>query len=173
MWSLFLIPWFSLFFLDRSAIRKYMPVALFATVINTILGEIAWTYNWWKFKETLFAWDKVIPLFTVYGVFLVGTIWIFVFTFRKFWIYMLVNLMTDLFYGFGLATWLNKLGIRSGGGNISPIQNLLLMLSIAIILYVYQLWQEGLIGGGNENKEELAEKEPVKTFKIRSRVKAK
>lgn len=29
-------------FLDRSAIRRYFPAALLATVINTIIYQIAW-----------------------------------------------------------------------------------------------------------------------------------
>lgn len=143
IWSLFIIPWISLFFLKGSAIRRYMPVALFATVLNTILAQMAWSYNWWNFKETLFTWDKIAPLFTVYSVFLVGTIWIFYFTFRKFWIYFIVNLMIDLLYGIGLTKMLNKLEIRETG-SFSPLQNLLTMTILGVILYLYQLWQEGV-----------------------------
>ena len=141
IWFLFIIPWISLFFLNGKAIRRYMPVALFATVLNTILAQMAWSYNWWKFKETLFTWDKLAPLFTVYGVFLVGTIWIFYFTFRRFWIYIIVNLIIDLFYGMGLTKMLNKLEIRENG-SFSPLQNLLAMTILAVILYLYQIWQE-------------------------------
>ncbi|MEH7308876.1 hypothetical protein [Neobacillus drentensis] len=143
IWSLFIIPWISLIFLNRLSIRRYMPVALFATVLNTIIAQMAWSYNWWKFKDTLFTWDKIAPLFTVYGVFLIGTIWIFHFTFRKFWIYICVNLLIDLFYGMGLTKMLNKLGSRENG-SFSPFQNLLAMTILAVILYLYQLWQEGI-----------------------------
>ncbi|MBI0579674.1 hypothetical protein IEC97_20135 [Neobacillus cucumis] len=141
IWSLFIIPWISLFFLKGNAIRRYMPVALFATVLNTILAQMAWSFNWWKFKETLFTWDRLAPLFTVYSVFLVGTIWIFYFTFRRFWIYIIVNLIIDLFYGMGLTKMLNKLEIRENG-SFSPLQNLLAMTILAVILYLYQIWQE-------------------------------
>lgn len=141
IWALFIIPWISLFFLNRTAIRRYMPVALFATVLNTIIGQLAWKYDWWDFKETLFSWDKIAPLYTVYSIFLVGTIWIFYFTFRKFWIYFVVNIIVDLLYGLVFANFLGKLDIREKG-NLSPLQNLLLMTFIGIILYLYQLWQE-------------------------------
>ncbi|HJV46778.1 MAG TPA: hypothetical protein VJ824_13765 [Bacillota bacterium] len=47
MWSLLVLPWLSLFFLDQSRIRKYMPVALLATVFSTIINQIAWAYHWW------------------------------------------------------------------------------------------------------------------------------
>jgi hypothetical protein len=150
IWSIFIIPWISLIFLDRSAIRRYMPVALFATVLNTILAQMAWSYNWWKFKETLFSWDKIAPLFTVYGIFLVGTIWIFYFTFRKFWIYIVVNLIVDCIYSFGFRALWKKLKITTSAGNLSPIEGILIMTIISISLYIYQMWQEGLIGGENK-----------------------
>ncbi|WP_408006417.1 hypothetical protein ACJROX_17125 [Pseudalkalibacillus sp. A8] len=148
IWSTFLIPWISLIFLNRLSIRRYMPVALLTAVLNTILAQLAWHYNWWKFKETLFAWDKIAPLFTVYSIFIVGTIWIFYFTFRKFWVYLIVNIIIDLFYGVVFVRILNKLEIRENG-IISPIQNLLLMTAIAFILYLYQIWQEKIFE--NEN----------------------
>lgn len=142
IWSIFIIPWASLFFLDRLAVRRYMPVALLATVLNTIIAQLAWTYNWWEFKESLFKWDKIAPLFTVYSIFLVGTIWIFYFTYRKFWIYIIVNLIVDLFYGIVFTKFLNSLEIRENG-SFSPLSNLLTMTVLAVLLYFYQMWQEG------------------------------
>jgi hypothetical protein len=157
LWSFFLIPWISLFFLNnlnKSALRRFMPVALFATVINTIMYQVAWTYDWWKYKETLFAWDKVAQIHTVYGVFLIGTIWIFYLTFDKFWAYLIVNLIVDCIYSFGFRTLWKKLKITTAGGNLSPLEGILIMTIIAIILYGYQKWQEGQIGGENKIREE-------------------
>ncbi|MEH7333503.1 hypothetical protein V7161_12750 [Neobacillus drentensis] len=154
LWAFFLVPWLSLFFLKNSAIRRYMPVALLATVINTIFYQVAWTHGWWKYKETLFSWDKVAQVHTVYGVFLVGTIWIFYFTFRKFWIYFVVNLITDCIYSFGFRALWKKLGITASGGNLSPLEGIMYMTLISITLFIYQLWQEGLFGGENKIREE-------------------
>lgn len=170
MWSFFIIPWISLLFLDRTTIRRYMPVALFATVINTLLYQVAWTYDWWKYKETLFPWDKVAQVHTVYGVFLVGTIWIFALTFRKFWVYFIANLLVDSVYAFGFRALWKKLGITTAGGNLPPYGSLLIMTAIGITLYLYQMWQEGIIGGGNEHREKLGQKEP---FRNRLKEKAK
>lgn len=149
-WCFFLLPWLSLFFLKSSTIRRYMPVALLATVINTIVYQIAWTHHWWRYKETLFSWDKIAQVHTVYGVFLIGTIWIFFFTYRKFWIYLLVNLIIDSMYSFGFGALWRKLGITEGGKNYSPLYSVLIMLVISVILFIYQMWQEGRIGKGNE-----------------------
>ena len=141
IWALFILPWLSLIFMNHSSIRRYMPVAFLATIINTIIAQIAWFHHWWKFNESLFYWDKIAPLFTVYGVFLIGTMWIFYFTFNKFWIYMLVNAIIDFFYGFIFSRILNMREIREDG-EISSLLNFLLMMFIAVILYLYQLWQD-------------------------------
>jgi hypothetical protein len=49
----------------------------------------------------------------------------------------------------GLTKMLNKLEIRENG-NFSPLQNLVTMTILAVILYLYQLWQEGLDDKENE-----------------------
>gem|GEM_PF-2544205 len=172
IWSLFIVPYLSLYFLDRSAIRRYMPVALLTIALNTLINQMAWTFDWWKFKMTLFSWDKIVPLFTVYGVFFIGTIWIFAFTFRKFWLYMFVNVIVDLGYGFGLASMLENLGVRERG-DFSPLQNLILMTVFAVILYVYQLWQEGILGSGHKNTERNREGRSPLRITWRQREKAR
>jgi hypothetical protein len=164
MWSLLILPWLSLLFLDRTKLRRYMPVALLATVFSTLINQVGWEYHWWKYKP-LFLWDKVIPVYMVYGIFLVGTIWIFAFTFQRFWLYLIVNFLVDLFFGLVLGKLLTKLGIRTSG-NLSISQDLLLMTVQGIILYGYQLWQEGMIVFKNREKGE-------RSYRISRRVKAK
>lgn len=173
LWCLFLLPWISLFFLGRSRVRTFMPVALFAATVNGIVNEVAWTYHWWTFKETLFPWDKVTPLATTYGIFLAGTIWIFAFTFGRFWIYLIVNFIVDCIYNFGLGWVFTKLGIRTG--NIAALQDLLLMTAFGLALYVYQLWQSGVILGdkrGNTYTRTTDDK-PARGFSIRAKSKAR
>ena len=140
MWILLVLPWASLLFLDKTKIRKYMPVALFATVISTLVNQIAFANNWWSFAS-MFGWDKIIPVYKVYGVFLVGTLWIFALTFGKFWLFLIVNFLVDLFFSFVYGKVLTKFGI-STSGNLSVVQDLILMTAQGILLYGYQMWQE-------------------------------
>ena len=150
MWALFIIPWLSLFLMDRMALRKYMPVALLATVLNTIIYQMAWTFDWWKYKITLFSWDKVAQVHTVYGVFLVGTIWVFRWTYGRFWVYLLVNLGIDLIYAYGFRALWRAMEITTGG-NLPAIGSLSIMLSIAVLLYGYQMWQDNVFAKGNDD----------------------
>ncbi|WP_440705996.1 hypothetical protein [Heyndrickxia oleronia] len=55
--------------------------------------------------------------------------------------YMLVNAVIDFFYGFIFSRILNMREIREDG-EISSLLNFLLMMFIAVILYLYQLWQD-------------------------------
>ncbi|AFC29674.1 hypothetical protein PM3016_2798 [Paenibacillus mucilaginosus 3016] len=41
LWSLLSIPWFSLLFMDTTKLRRFFPVALLVTVINTLFYQAA------------------------------------------------------------------------------------------------------------------------------------
>lgn len=145
IWSSFIVPWLSLFFLDKQVIKRYMPVAIFAALLVTLQNELAYTYKWWVVKETFFP--MAITYFPfVYGAFLVGTIWIFYFTFGKFKTYFLANLLIDFLFAFPLNEWFEYLGLYKLV-NYSNWEILLTFIIISLLIYLYQLWQqEGLKG---------------------------
>lgn len=140
MWLILVLPWASLLFLDKNKLRRYMPVALFAVVLSTLVNQIAAEYGWWSFMP-MFGWDRIIPVYKVYGLFLVGTIWIFAFTFGKFWLYLIVNFLVDLFFMFFYGYLLAAAGI-SASGNLSVPNDLILLTVQGILIYGYQVWQE-------------------------------
>jgi hypothetical protein len=49
---MFILPWFTLFFMKRDDIKRYMTVALFATITSILIVEIGDTLRWWVVKET-------------------------------------------------------------------------------------------------------------------------
>ncbi|MBP1971071.1 hypothetical protein J2Z83_003208 [Virgibacillus natechei] len=138
-WLIFIIPLVSLFFLGQTIIRRYISVALFVTVINTILYSIAWEYNWWRYEESLFNWDQVTPVPIIFSAYWVITIWIFRFTFRKFWVYLIVNIIANCLFGLVLELW-RKAEIYSG--NMSNVTVVLIFISLSIIIYIFQVWYE-------------------------------
>jgi hypothetical protein len=81
------------------------------------------------------------PIF-VYGSFLVGIIWIFKYTYKRFWLFLATNAVIDLILTGPLDNWLVKRGILELY-DISTFQLFLVAIGNAIILYWYQLWQEG------------------------------
>jgi hypothetical protein len=143
LWSIFILPWFSLFLLKRHSIKRYMPVAIFTTLLVTLYYEIAFTQKWFIAKETIFPWFIVFVPF-IFGLFMVGTIWIFNFTFGRFWLYIITNLIIDCIYTFLLRNWFINLGliqnIRANNFNVFIAFTL-----IAIIIYEYQVWQDKVL----------------------------
>ena len=143
LWSLLILPWASLIFLKMDTIRRYMPVSLLMTVIHTLAYQAAYHYGWWNEEgSSLFGWDKVVPVPWVYGAYLAVVIWVFHFTFRKFWLYLTVNVLLDgLFMYLVYPIW-QRIGIVSSKSTISTIAIVAMMVGFALILYVYQLWQD-------------------------------
>ncbi|WP_280771749.1 hypothetical protein [Salipaludibacillus daqingensis] len=143
LWLLLILPWASLFFLKMDTVRRYMPVALFMTVIHTLSYQAAYHYGWWnEANSSLFGWDKVVPVPWVYGPYLVIVIWIFHFTFGKFWMYLIVNILLDGGFMYIVYPVLQRVGLVSSDSTMSTIVIVAMMIGFALIIYLYQLWQE-------------------------------
>jgi hypothetical protein len=143
LWSLLILPWTSLLFLKMDTVRRYMPVALFMTVIHTLAYQAAYHYGWWEETgSSLFGWDKVIPVPWVYGAYLAIVIWVFRFTFGKFWLYLIVNILLDgLFMYIVYPIW-QRMGLVSSESTLPTIAVIAMMVGFALIIYLYQMWQD-------------------------------
>jgi len=142
LWASFVVSWLSLLFLKQTEIRRYMPVALFGGLVTTIVMELGITLHWWLPTETVFPFVNM-SIFT-YGPYLIGIIWIFTYTYGRFWLFMVTNAVTDFILTFLLANWFVQIGIFQF--YIPSYQLLLMALLIAVLLYGYQLWQTGAAG---------------------------
>jgi len=146
LWSLLILPWVSLFFLKMNTIRRYMSVALFMTVIHTLAYQAAYHYGWWKETgSSLFGWDKVVPVPWVYGAYLVIVIWVFSFTFGKFWMYLTVNILLDGIFMYIVYPVWQRMGLVSSESTLSTIAIVAMMVGFALIIYLYQLWQDKVL----------------------------
>lgn len=140
-WASFLIAWASTVFLKRDEMRRYMPVALFCMVVFTFLLEAGITLQWWAITEAAFPLVNM-PLF-VYGSYLIGTIWIFKFTYGRFWTYLATNIILDFILIFFILNWLVQRGVCQF--YISYFQVLFITTLLSVLIYGYQLWQEGSV----------------------------
>jgi hypothetical protein len=152
LWSSLIVPWLSLLFLKKDIVKRYMPVAIFTSLLVTIYNELGYTFEWWVVKQTLFPWIITFVSF-VYGGFLVGTIWIFYFTYRKFWLYLITNIVVDFLFMFPVNNWFERLGIYQLI-NRENWQIFLDFVFISVIIYFYQLWQEGVLIKSKEEDSE-------------------
>lgn len=145
LWSLLLVPWASLFLLKMDTVRRYMPVALLMTVIHTLAYQAAYHYNWWRETESsLFGWDQIVPVPWVYGAYLAIVIWLFHFTFGKFWLYLAANVLLDGGFMYLVYPIWQRIGLVSSESTLPTIAIVGMMVGFSLILYGYQLWQDNV-----------------------------
>ena len=150
-----ILPWLSLIFINKHSLKRFMPVAILAALLITVILEMGYVYNWWTILEKIAPWEHFTTIPLTYGAFLVGTIWIFHFTYDKsFWVYILTNAVIDALYAFGILNVFIYFGVYrlERMGNLGIF---MLIFPLAFIIYAYQKWQEGVLIKPNEKDREL------------------
>lgn len=140
-WSMLIVPWLTLFFMKKEGIKRYMPIAIFSALMVTITYEIAFRYKWWIILESIVPWGYVTNVSYAYGAFFIGTMWIFYFTFKKFWLYLITNIIVDGIDAFFITSLIEGRKIIHYV-NISKLNIFILMVAQSFILYAYQVWHE-------------------------------
>jgi hypothetical protein len=142
MLSMLFIPWLSLFFMKKEEIKHWMPVAMFALVLTTIIHDVGTTLGFWAIRESTFPFYQMMPHY--YGTMPVLTIWVFKFTYGRFGMYFVTNTILDIGFSFFLLNYFfPSRGILDF--NLSPVLALLLTLTHAIVIYGYQMWQDDIL----------------------------
>ena len=118
-----------------------MPTALLSIVLSLLVVQIGEVLEWWVFKE--YAYPLRSPSY-VYSLNPIITILIFRFTYRRFWLFLVIDAIANLGFAYlyigyfltirGIAQYL-----KFGAIHVSIITTV-----TAVILYWYQMWQEGI-----------------------------
>lgn len=136
-----ILPWLTVVFLNKNLVRRYMPVTIFTCLLMTIVFQIAYNYKWWTIDSYIVPWGYMIDISFAYGIFAVGTFWIFVLASNNFRIFLIVNLIMDAFLCFVVLGLLERLGVTTLV-NIHKWQYFIVTFILSLIIYVYHLWQE-------------------------------
>jgi len=127
--------------MKREEVRRYVPVALLATVLTTIIHDIGIRFEFWVVEEAAYPMAEMLPYF--YGLIPVLTMWIFKLTNGYFFIYVITNIILDIAFAYSLlGSIFPGRGIYALVG-ITPFQVLFINIGHFTLLYVYQKWQEG------------------------------
>ncbi len=137
LWSMFIIPWLTLFFMKKEDIKRFMSLGLFTFWLSIIVTEIGITTGLWVLQETTFPL-AVIPTY-IYGIFPVIAMWIFKFTYGRFWIYLITELVLNISYVIILLPWMASRGIIAFN---APLISYFVAMGQGMLLYIYQMWQE-------------------------------
>ncbi|MCM3032500.1 hypothetical protein [Niallia sp. MER 6] len=108
--GMILLSWSTIFFLPRKSFLKFLPVTIFSTAVLLIEDMIGRTYKLWKVKGGKKSATNNALTF-ILGPFFAANLWTFHFTYGRFWIYTIFNLVFDLLFAFPLHYFLNKIGL--------------------------------------------------------------
>jgi len=104
-----LLPWVTVFFIPKKSFYQFLPVTLFSTIFLLIEGLFSIEYRWWKVKSGIPGMIHNALSF-ILGPYFIGNILIFHFTYKKFWLYALINLIMDLLIAYPLNYFFQKQG---------------------------------------------------------------
>lgn len=139
LWGTLIIPWLSLFFMPKEDAKRYMAVGFLATILSIVVTEIGIRHAWWAIRETIYPL-AVIPTYT-YGFFPVMPMWLFKYLYGRFGLYLAVDTVLNIVFAFVVLPWFASRGIVDFDGGL---QVFIFESLIAIIMYSYQIWQEGI-----------------------------
>ncbi|MEL3971840.1 hypothetical protein AAEO50_06040 [Rossellomorea oryzaecorticis] len=141
LWFILIAPWFSLFFLKKEVVKRFIPVSLLASFIMIVYNLVAENQNHWEINVSIIP--SLEPAFVsgVFGAFPVITLWIFHFTFGRFWRYAVTNVIADFMFALFPIHYVlqDVLGIYTLV-NINPFERFILFVAFAMILYGFQAW---------------------------------
>lgn len=142
LWAMIILPWFTLLFMPKKDIKRFMPVGIFTALTSVLIGDIGVTLGIWVHQQTAYPLHSVMP-FNI-GLSLALTMWVFKYTYGRFWKYFTVNLLLDIGFNFIFFGYLLPSRNIMHVGNASPSQLLAITLAHAVFIYGYQMWQEGI-----------------------------
>ena len=110
--GMLIIPWFSLPLLGKQTFLKFFLSSLGINLLAVGESFIAHKKNsFWFYKRLHPKLLEDIPL--IFGPFIVGSLWIFKFTYGHFFRYMVTNIAVDSFFVYIIMDWFKKIGYAS------------------------------------------------------------
>lgn len=138
-----ILPWFLVPLLGKHSFKRYLPSGIFISFVVLIVNFIAKKRRWWRWYAAFspkVTW--VIPFTS--GPFLVGSMWILKLTYGDFFRYMLLNVMVDGMFTYGLGYYLQKLHIFSLI-KMQKIQLMYIFMIDALLLYGFTFLKEKVL----------------------------
>jgi hypothetical protein len=123
--------------MKKEDVKRFMPLGFFTLSLSVIVTEIGVTTGLWVLQETTFPL-AVIPTY-IFGVFPVIAMWIFKFTYGRFWFYLITELVLNLSYVVIMLPWIASRGIIAFN---APLISYFIAMGQGMLLYIYQMWQE-------------------------------
>jgi hypothetical protein len=98
-----------IFFLPKKSFKRYLPVTLFCSCLLLIESLLNFIFKWWKVKGGI-KYAVFDTLAFVFGPFFTINLWVFHFTYGKFPLYAICNLIMDLLFAYPFNAAFQKIG---------------------------------------------------------------
>jgi hypothetical protein len=134
--ALLILPWLTVPFLGRNAFKKYLPAAIFISTFTKALDLFGKKKKWWRIYKGIPPLDSA--NFFNFGPYLVASLWMLKFTFGKFSLYLISNLILHIcFIYLGGLKFLKHYKIASLE-KLTKLQYLTIHFLRGLILYGFQ-----------------------------------
>jgi len=141
LWSMIIVPWLSLFFMPKDDLKRFMPAGLFIMATGTFIQEVGLSLNMFVIRQNVFPFYVQLPI--AYGIMPIATMWLLKFTYGRFWLYALSELIFSIVFSYLVLPWLSTRGTQVMI-NATSLKLLIPTIPHFIIIYLYQMWQEGI-----------------------------
>jgi hypothetical protein len=103
--GLLVLSWLTVLNLPKKSYKKYLPIVSMATIIVLIQSLVSGLLKLLTVKEGMK--EKIFNDLSILGPFFMGAIWIF--TFRKFLLYLFVNVVINYLHAYSICNILQRL----------------------------------------------------------------
>ena len=148
LYSLLIFPWLTLFFMKKEDVKRYMPVALLSSLLSMLIFQSGETLKLWVTKETIYplrALPHVISLNPV------AVMWIFKFTYRRFILFLAVELVMNLGFAYFFLNYFLQIRGIIQLLSATPLHVFLITTIHGFLLYAYFMWQESIYAQSYKN----------------------
>ena len=140
LFFMLIFPWLTVPLLGKDTFKRYFLAGIFISLIVRMESMVAKKRKWWWFTEKIHP--KLAGEFPlIWGPFLIGSMWILKFTYGKFFIYILTNLVVDTFFTYPFVKIMKSQGVGSLI-RLKEYQLSILFFFKSLILYGFQFLRE-------------------------------
>lgn len=142
LWSILILPWFTLVFMDRNERKRLIPAALFSIVTSILVVEIAEAFNLWVIKETAKPLRTASYLF---GLNPIITMWLLRFTQGRFRTYFTIDVILNFGFVYLFLEWF--LGGRGIYQRIfvTELETVLISSLHGAVIYGFYIWHSEVL----------------------------
>jgi len=147
--AVLVLPWLTVFKIDKFTFKRYLPVLTFSSLVIALISEFSKSFKWWKVRKPLVP-RLASDVSFIFGPFFIANLWVFKLTFGKPILYALLNVVFDYLFAYPLTTLAEKLKVYKMG-TMSRFQLFLISIFTAGINYLYQMFMEEALKSKRQN----------------------